>query len=212
LFITVQFTVYCSLSLILATRAFRILQKIDIKVEISDELLFLDSEMNGDYPDIPPPSYEDVIKGNYFGSSTEARRNDGEIVPSADGSYARVPMFSRQITDSRTLEMRGSLPVQQFLLSRGTDIPQNQICEAIQQSDDQEGPSQLCLFCALLLCLPVGFCAVPWYIMARRSHESGSPEYPSQKSTFYCTAYFAILLGVTIVVPKLIEHFHPSGP
>ena len=115
--------------------------KTDIKVEISDNLLFLDSEMSGDYPDIPPPSYEDVIKGNYFGSSTEARRNDGEIVPSADGSYARVPMFSRQITDSRTLEMRGSLPVQQFLLSRGTDIPQNQICEAIQQSDDQGGPS-----------------------------------------------------------------------
>ena len=103
------------------------------------EVSFLDFKMNGDYPDIPPPSYEDVIKGNY-GSSTEARKNHGEIAPS-EGITARVPMFSRQITDSRTLEMRGSLPVQQFLLSRGTDIPQNQIFEAAQQSGDQEGPS-----------------------------------------------------------------------
>merc|ERR1712037_212645 len=176
----------------------------------SDFDCLTDFKMNGDYPDIPPPSYEDVIKGNY-GSSTEARKNHGEIAPSA-GITARVPMFSRQITDSRTLEMRGSLPVQQFLLSRGTDIPQNQIFEATQQSGDQEGPSQICLFCALLLCLPVGFCAVPWYIMARRSNERGSPEYPSQKSTFYCITYFAILLGITLVLPQLIEHLRADDP
>jgi len=93
--------------------------------------------MSGKYPDIPPPSYEDVIKGNY---GTEALVYGGEILASsAQGSNARVPMFSRQITDSRTLEMRGSLPVQQFLLSRGSENAQNPVCD-VTNAQPEEGP------------------------------------------------------------------------
>ncbi|CAG5096462.1 Oidioi.mRNA.OKI2018_I69.XSR.g14628.t1.cds [Oikopleura dioica] len=162
--------------------------------------------MSGAYPDVSPPSYEDVMKEKY-GSV-----HQGEAQSCNRESYARVPLFSRQITDPRQLEQRASLPVQQFILSRSTSNSAQPPCPSTNETQDEEGPSQICLFCALLFCLPLGLCAAPLYIMAQRSHERRSPDYPNQKSTFYCMAYFAIILGVMIILPRIIAHIHDADP
>ena len=105
-----------------------------LKVRFAREDAFRLEIMSGAYPDVSPPSYEDVMKEKY-GSV-----HQGEAQSCNRESYARVPLFSRQITDPRQLEQRASLPVQQFILSRSTSNSAQPPCSSTNETQDEEGP------------------------------------------------------------------------